>query len=496
MFWRNFSITSLDGPMINWTGLARRVPAAIVIYCTILIILRLWLSRFMEIDEAQFVGEVGLAWNYGNSHPPLYNWLVRTALELTRWNWVLAVALVRISLLGLYHWLCFDTARRLAGDRAGILALAASAFLPQIVWMSIQTTAHTILVIAASIGVIHAFSLLRSGRDKSAFVWLGVWAATGALAKYNFFIFLISFLVAAAITPAIRRQLFRRQLWISIFIFAAAFAPVLIASLNAPLAATAGRMVKLSHPIGYLQSFDLPHLGIDGLVSLMISTFLWAGFAVITFLIGRTRDHPRPEPDGDADVRKLLLRTVLIGLAAFATLVVAADYHSVAERYMAPILAPTAILLALYLPQVLGARNLLAIAGSLYVLAPIAMTGIALFGTERFNFPFDAVAQAIHAQNPAPARIVSNRADDAGNVAVLLHWPPERDGKAGDIVLVWQGDDATAENIRAHLPEDAKPIGSVTRVTAPIRNYSGKLRTFNFQRYSSQLPIPDQSDGG
>lgn len=496
VFWRNFSIASLDGPMINWTGLARRAPSAIAIYCTILIILRLCLSRFMEIDEAQFVGEVGLAWNYGNSHPPLYNWLVRVALELTQWNWVLSVALVRISLLGLYHWLCFDAARRLAGDRAGILALAASAFLPQIVWMSIQTTAHTILVIVASVGIIHSLSLLRSGQGNSAFVWFGIWAATGALAKYNFFIFLISFLVAAAMTPAIRRQVFRRSLWISIFIFTVVFTPVVVASLNAPLAATAGRMVKLSHAIGYLESFDVPHLGVDGLLSLVISTFLWAGPAVIVFLIGRTRDHPRAAPDGDADVRKLLLRTVLIGLAAFSALVLAADYHSVAERYMAPILAPTAILLALYLPQTLGARNVLAISGSLYVLAPIAMTIIALFGTERFNFPFDAVAQAIHAQNPAPARIASNRPDDAGNVAVLLHWPPEREGKAEDIVLVWQGDDTLAENIRERLPEDAKPMGPITRVTAPMRNYSGKLRTFNFQRYSSRLPIPDQSSGG
>ncbi len=495
VFWRNFSSALLDGPAINWTSLARRAPRAIIAYVAILIALRLSLSPFMEIDEAQFVGEVGFAWNYGNSHPPLYNWLVRLALELTGWNWVLAVALVRLSLLGLYHWLCFDSARRLGGDRAGILALAASALLPQIVWMSIQTTAHTILVIVASVGIIHSLALMRSGKGIGAYVWFGIWTAVGALAKYNFFIFLISFLIAAWMTKSIRRQLFRRPIWISIAIFVAAFTPVVIASLNAPLAATAGRMAKLSNAIGYLESLDLPHLGIDGLLSLLISTFLWSGPAVIVFLIGQVRDHPRPAPDGDADVRKVLLRTVLIGLAAFAVLVFAADYHSVAERYMAPILAPTAILIALYLPQILGARNLLAISGALYLVAPVAVAGIALFGTERFNFPFDAVSLAIRAQNPSPARIVSNRQDDAANVAALLHWPPERGG-AQDIVLVWQGGDAPGDNALSHLPEDAEPIGPVTRVTAPTRNQSGKLRTFSFQRYSSQLPLPDQSSGG
>lgn len=495
MFWRNFSFASLDGPAIDWTSLARRAPSAIVIYCTAVFILRLCLSRFMEIDEAQFVGNVEFAWNYGNSHPPLYNWLVRLALELTLWNWVFAVALVRLSLLGLYHWLCFDAARRLAGDRAGILALIASALLPQIVWMSIQTTAHTILVIVASIGIIHSLSLLRSGRSRSAYIWFGIWAAVGALAKYNFFIFLISFLLAATMTPGIRRQLFRRPIWISVAIFAAAFTPVVVASLNAPLEDTAGRMVKLSNTIGYLESLDLPHIGIDGLFSLAVSTFLWSGPAIIVFFIGRSRDHPRPVPDGDADVRRVLLRTVLIGLAGFAMLVLAADYHSVAERYMAPILAPTAIILALCLPQVLGARNLLVLSGCLYVLAPIAVAIVALFGSERFNFPFDAVAQSIQAQNPAPAQIASNRQDDAGNIAALLRWPPERGG-AEDIVLVWQGDDGPGADVVERLPDGVKPLGPVTRVTAPIRNFSGKLRTFNFQRYSSRLPIPDQSSGG
>ncbi len=488
-------MASIDGPAIDWSKLARNAPRAIILYILAVLVLRLFLSRFMEIDEAQFVGEVNFAWNYGNSHPPLYNWLVRLALELTAWNWVLAVALVRLSLLGLYHWLSFDTARRLGGDRAGVLALAASALLPQIVWMSIQTTAHTILVISASLGIVHSFALLREGKGIRAYVWLGIWAAIGALAKYNFFIFLISFFIAAAMTPSIRRQLFQRQIWISIAIFVAAFTPVVVASLNAPLAATAGRMYKLAEAINYLESFDLPLVGIDGLASLLISTFLWAGPALIIFWIGQVRDHPRPAPDGDADVRKLLLRTVLIGLASFAVLVFIADYHSVAERYMAPILAPTAIILGLYLPQKLGARNLLVIACALYVLAPLAVAGVALFGAARFNFPFDSVADAIRAQNPTPARITSNRQDDAGNVAALLRWPPER-GEASDIVLVWQGDDQPGEGALARLPTDAQPIGPVTRVTARVRNFNGELRTFSFQRYSSRSPIPDRNSDG
>lgn len=495
MTWRKFNLASLDGPEINWAWFARRAPRIIAVYIILVLALRLLLSRFMEIDEAQFVGAVDFSWIYSNSHPPLYNWLVRLALELTGWNWVLSLALVRLSLLGLYHWLVFDTARRLGGDRAGVLALMASAFLPQIVWMSIQTTAHTVLVVAASIGIVHALALMRSGSGNIAYVWFGVWAAVGALAKYNFFIFLISFLIAATLTPSIRRQLFSRSFWISIAIFVAAFTPVVIASLKAPLAATAGRMEKLNQTVEYLDIIDLPHIGIDGLASLIGSAVLWAGLAFVVYVIGRTRDHPRPLADGNEDVRKLLLRTILIGMGAFAILVLVADYHSVAQRYMAPILAPTAILLALYLPQVLGARNLLFLSACMFVLAPLGFAGVALFGTPRFTFPYDAVSGAIRAQNPAPATIISNRQDDAANISVLLHWPPEQ-GSATDIVLVWQDNDPPTGELLAQLPADALPASPVTRVSAPVRNFSHELRTFSFQRFSSRSPVPDQSNGG
>ncbi|PRD53305.1 glycosyltransferase family 39 protein [Phyllobacterium myrsinacearum] len=481
--------------MINWTYLARRIPLAILCYTLALIALRLALSPFLDIDEAQFVGLVDFSWIYGNSHPPLYNWLVRVALELTGWNWLVATVLVRLCLLGLYHWLSFDTARRLGGDRAGVLALAASALLPQIVWMSIQTTAHTLLVIVASIGTIHALALIRSGRGYSAYVWLGIWAAIGGLAKYNFFMFLFSFLIACALNRAIRRQIFCKPALISLGIFILAMAPVAWASLNAPLAATAGRMAKLNHLIPMLQPFDIPWFGVDGLLSLFISTFLWSGPALVIFLIGRLQDAPKPVPDGDTDVRKVLFRTVVLGLTAFGLIVFFADYHSVAERYMAPILAPTAILLALYFPQKHGARNLLIISAGFYVLAPLAFAIVLLFGDDRLSIPFDAVANAIRAQNAAPARLASKRQDDAANIAVQLHWPPAN-GKADDIVLVWEGGDAPDKEALELLPLDATATGPMTRVDSPMRNFNGQIRTFSFQRYSSRLPLPDQSTGG
>ena len=106
------------------------------------------------------MGAVDLRLVYGNSHPPLYNWLVRGALEATGWNWALSVALVRAALLAATYLLVFDAARRLAGVEGGVLAVAAAALLPQVSWMAAHTLAHSILVMAAAAGVVHALVIL------------------------------------------------------------------------------------------------------------------------------------------------------------------------------------------------------------------------------------------------------------------------------------------------------------------------------------------------
>ncbi len=75
-------------------SLVRLAPWLVIGYIAALFVLRLTLSPFVEWDEAQFPGNVHLALTYGNSHPPLFNWLVRGALEATGWNWPIAVGLV------------------------------------------------------------------------------------------------------------------------------------------------------------------------------------------------------------------------------------------------------------------------------------------------------------------------------------------------------------------------------------------------------------------
>ncbi|MEM6849942.1 MAG: glycosyltransferase family 39 protein, partial [Pseudomonadota bacterium] len=115
---------------------ARTVVAAVVAYVVLLMVLRLSLSPYLEIDEAQFFGQVDFRLVYANSHPPLYNWVLRLVLEATGWSWALSVALVKGVLLAAIHLLVFDTARRIGGVPAGVGALAVAALCPQISWMA------------------------------------------------------------------------------------------------------------------------------------------------------------------------------------------------------------------------------------------------------------------------------------------------------------------------------------------------------------------------
>ena len=81
---------------------AARTPRLILAYMLILIGLRVSLSPFLEIDEAEMVGNTDFRLLYANFHPPLYNWLLRVVLEITSWNWALSCALVKYPLLGTY----------------------------------------------------------------------------------------------------------------------------------------------------------------------------------------------------------------------------------------------------------------------------------------------------------------------------------------------------------------------------------------------------------
>ncbi|MEM6762593.1 MAG: glycosyltransferase family 39 protein, partial [Pseudomonadota bacterium] len=297
---------------------AAAVFAAIGAYVVILAVLRLTLSPYLEIDEAQFVGAVDLRLVYGNSHPPLYNWLTRGALELTGWNWPLSVTLLRITFLGAALALVFDSARRLAGLQAGVAALAAAALCPQVSWMAAHTLAHSLLVMAAAAGVIHGVILARQ-RFSGGFVLAGAWAGAGLLAKYNILLLLLPFALAAALDPSVRQaaRAMPRSLAAGAAVFAGC-AAVAVAGLVAAPRASTERLGKLYRD-GPFSAIDLPIIGVDGALSLGVSVLAWGGIVIAAIAaFGRP-----PETAAAEGMARTLRRTVVFGLLGFLVAVLA-----------------------------------------------------------------------------------------------------------------------------------------------------------------------------
>jgi 4-amino-4-deoxy-L-arabinose transferase-like glycosyltransferase len=460
-----------------------RVAAAIIAYVTLLLAVRLSISPFLEIDEAQFMAAVDLRWVYDNSHPPLMNWIVRGALELTGWDWPLALALVRAVLLAATHLLVFDAARRLGGTAAGILAVACAMLMPQVSWMSAHTLAHSVLAMAAAAGVVHAVVLVITRGGALPFLWLGLAAAVGIMGKYNVAILLGALAAAIVTVRPVRARFAVPAALLAPLTFVALAGPGLVMAATQP-AITTERIAKLYRE-GPFAAVDIPVLGLDGLLSLAVATLASAG-VVLAFvaLFGRA-------PVGDDAVRRVLWRTVRWGLLGFAAVVLLADMSLVHERYLTPLLMVLPVVASLHLAGWPG-RRWVVVAGIAAALAvPLGIVGMVALDNHRWARPYERIGAAIAAATP-PGDIVvaSNHWDPAlpANIALALRQLGRTAIVAGDrvhphgpiLVQVWDG---------RGIPEDRpRPDGACEAarlsVTAPYVNLTERTMTVTVAVYS------------
>ncbi|SET43119.1 ArnT family glycosyltransferase [Oceanicella actignis] len=474
---------------------ARRGPWLVLAYVATLAALRLWLSPHLEVDEAHFVGQTDLRLAYGNSHPPLYNWLMHVALALTGGAWAPAAAAVKFPLLAAFHLLTWDAARRLGGSRAALGALAASAFLPQIVWMSALTLTHSVLVLASAAAVVHAGALLALSpperRHPRLWLWFGAAMALGAMSKYSFALFLGPYLAALWMGRETRGIIADRRVAISAALFAFLAGPSLIAA-SLQMRQTTARMSKLFSTEGATSGLDLPGIGLDGFLSLLQAGAAWAGPALIVWWLARRGAAPAPAfPDRRADAYvQALGRTMLASLAVFAAIVLAGDMHRVRERYLTPALAALPVWLAAARPlEAPRLRALACLAAFAYVMALVGVAGVTTFSAHRLAYPYDALAAQIAGRADVEgAVIVGARHVDGANLALALQrrgldvraaeapWPGQPE-PAGRQVLVWEGRGPRPASLRDRRAAEGPPFV----VSAPLANRSGAVAAFSVE---------------
>ena len=162
---------------------------------------RLWVSPALKWDEGeQMLWSQQLAWGYG-AQPPLYTWL-QWGFNATLGPSVLALSLLKHTLLALTYLLMALAARQLMPPRAAVWASASMLLIPALGWTSVRDQTHSVLVTCAVAGSWWALLRLWRRPAPAGYALLGFFVALGVLAKYNYALF-AGALLLAALGPAL-----------------------------------------------------------------------------------------------------------------------------------------------------------------------------------------------------------------------------------------------------------------------------------------------------
>ena len=477
-------------------SVARWTPLFILGYFVAQFLIRVGFSANLEIDESQFVGQTQLALGYPDSHPPLYNWLIVGALALTGGYWPAAVALVKNVLLAGTYLLAFDTARRITGRAlTGLIVVASFMLLPQIVWKSQVTLAHSILVMFAVVAALHAVVCIARRGDLTDFLWLGLATAIGALAKYNFLLSFDAMLIAVFSIPYLRARLFVPKLAYAGALFAVLFAPHFVWALQ-HIHESTQRMAKLERANSHFGGIDIPGIGLDGFLALIVAVAAWAGPLLLAWFairyLSRGEDHASGviEEENIKPFTQLFGRTTAIGLAAFAAVLLLGDLHFVSERYVTPLLMPLPFWVVLRWPLEDGSyarTRFVRLGAAVALLMVTAWPAWIAFGREDFAYPYRAFAAALNATGTNPLVILADKRKFAANIAIKLHqasiW--EEGMRPDQVVVVWDakaGDEP--RSLVTELGDGFQPQGEVMKMSFPYDNFSGQQARLNAQFYA------------
>ena len=476
--------------------LARWTPLFILGYFTAQFLIRVGFSANLEIDESQFVGQTHLALGYGDSHPPLYNWLITGALALTGGYWPAAVALVKNLLLAGTYLLAYDAARRVTGRAlTGLIVAASFMLLPQIVWKSQITLAHSILVMFAVVASLHAVVRIARRGDRLSFLWLGLAAAIGALAKYNFLLGFAAILIAAFSIPSLRARLFNPKLAYAGALFAVLFTPHLIWALQ-HLAVSTQRMAKLDRANSDFGGIDIPWIGLDGFLALTVAVAAWAGplllawFAIRYVSGGQDDETSVPQSEDVQAFAQAFGLASAVGLATFAAILLLGDMHSVHERYVTPLLMPLPFWLALSWPlegRSYAPIRFLRLSVAAALLMVTAWPLWIAFGREQFAYPYGSFAAALNGGGAEPLVILAHQRKFAANIAIRLdHARIWEDGMRPErVVVLWDAKAGDApQTLVAELGDGFEPRGDIMRMRYPYDNFSGQEARLNAQLYA------------
>jgi 4-amino-4-deoxy-L-arabinose transferase-like glycosyltransferase len=430
-------------------------------YFLLQIILRLWISSSLDLDESeQLVLTQKLSWGYG-SQPPLYTWIQFLFFKVFGPS-VFGLSLLKNILLFCTYLLTYLNARLITGRPiCGMAAAASLLFIPQIVWESQRDLTHSVLAAMLACATLYCFLRLRAKPSVAAYALFGLCAGLGVLSKYNFALLLVALMLAAISMREFRAVVFNRRMLVAGMIAVLLILPNLTWALEhrdlALRAAGKFRIQESSHWFGAVVS------GLKGLIVCSVTFF--APLAIVYALIfGKRRAS-----DGVAErsiCGVLLWRMLLASYGLIVLAILIFRISDVRDRWLLPILVTSPVLAVVWLQHRLDAGRLkwiFGIGSAVMVLATFALEGRIIWAeqlhrTQPWNRPYDALAQEMKSTLAPASAVITDTTLLAGNLRLQLpdktFTPPELAGlfteSNATIAFAWDagGDSEARKNTR------------------------------------------------
>ena len=426
--------------------------------------------------------------------PPLYTWLQHCVFAVTGVNFP-ALVFTKELLLGLTGVTMFLAARGISRD-ATIAGLTAVSFLllPQFAYESQRDLSHSVLATLLAAATLWGVVRLVEEPRTWTYLFLGLVAALGLLAKYSYGFFLAGVVFGALSLPRFRAAFADRRIGLALVVFLATLTPHvawLLSGLTPELTAQASAKLDLGR-----ETLSLARSAGSLLTLFKVILAFVAPLGLVYGIAFFVRNRPATvEAAALPEAEQFLGRVLLVELALAAVLGAAGGVLGFKERWMQPLLFFVPLYLLLKLRSRINhrsVRRLLVVAGVCATASLIALGGRVLLadvfkGYTRFNTPFDALAVEIRAHGFERGVILTDHHWTAGNLrlrfpeSVVLtpgykHVPFSRRSPA---LIVWQGES---------MPVDlAKLLPELGLENLPAdKRHSVRLK----YRYAEQATVP------
>ncbi|MGI9510127.1 MAG: glycosyltransferase family 39 protein [Geminicoccaceae bacterium] len=517
-----------EEPAFAWLAEPAIVLGLIALYLLGHLATRLALSPTLGIDDAeQVLFAQQWAFGYRFRQPPLFTWLLLSIIEWAGPN-ILAISLVRYSLLAITYVFLYLTARRCLQDqRAAGLAVLSFALIYVFAYYAHHDLTHTTALGAMIALALYVIVRLAERPSWTAYAIAGLVFGLGMLAKWNFAMLAIGLPLTCLLLPAHRHLVLTWKILATIGVMTAVLAPTALWMLahGQSVQGVSGDILGQANALGGAA------LLIEGGTALLRSTLLFPLPFLLIFLalFGpnlRAGLHGPPPPPGPALPPAFFGWLILTILGLHALLIPLFGAVNFTERWLHPALMSLPIFLfGLAERHPLTAKQ---IGGFLAVIAILvaAACGARLYrfaagaddcGRCREFAPFAELADGLREVGFSRGTIIADGMHIGGNLRMLFAdsrvidpafpyalWPDADDGPDADsgpgadfgdarsaCLLVWRDDDenpdARRDLIRDYavrhlgLAPTARPESG--RLEAPLLGSSARLYALGFELY-------------